>query len=89
MIHQLDDNYTLEVAYTDADLARLGIIENTLKLYVFDEATGQWLLMPTTLDATNNKAMGTLDHFTDFALLGEPILQPTSRSLFLPLIQKQ
>lgn len=87
-IDQLDGNYTLEVNYTDADLTKQGIVEGTLKLYVFDEATGQWVLVPTTVDAANNKAMGTLDHFTEFALLGDPIAQPTQRSLFLPLIQK-
>jgi hypothetical protein len=32
--------------------------------------------------------MGALDHFTEFALLGDPVVQPTTRSLFLPLINK-
>ena len=87
-INQFEANYSLEVNYTDADLAKLGIVENTLKLYFFDEATGQWILIGTTLDTPNNKATGALDHFTEFALLGDPIAQPTARSLFLPLIQK-
>lgn len=87
-ITQLDDNYTLEVSYTDADLTNKGVTESTLKLYVFDEATGQWVLVPTTLDAANNKAMGTLDHFTEFALVGEPSSQPTQHAVLLPLIQK-
>jgi len=87
-INQFEANYNLEVSYTDADLAKLGILENTLKLYFYNPATGQWILIGTTLDAPNNKATGTLDHFTDFALLGDPVAQPTVRSLFLPLIQK-
>ncbi|MCE7979722.1 MAG: hypothetical protein DYG89_00905 [Caldilinea sp. CFX5] len=87
-INQFEANYNLEVSYTDADLAKLGIVEGTLKLYFYDEATGQWVLVATTLDAPNNKAMGALDHFTEFALLGDPVAQPTTRSLFLPLIQK-
>ena len=87
-INQFEANYNLEVSYTDADLTKLGILENTLKLYFYNPATGQWILIGTTLDAPNNKATGTLDHFTDFALLGDPVAQPTVRSLFLPLIQK-
>lgn len=87
-INQFEANYNLEVSYTDADLAKLGINENTLKLYFFDETTDQWILIGTTLDAPTNKAVGALDHFTDFALLGDPVAQPTMRSLFLPLINK-
>jgi len=87
-IHQFEANYNLEVSYTDADLAKLGINENTLKLYFYDEATSQWILIGTTLDAPNNKVAGALDHFTDFALLGDPVTQPTARSLFLPLVQR-
>ena len=87
-INQFEANYTLEVSYTDADLAKLGLVESTLKLYFYDEATDQWVLVATTLDTPNNKAMGALDHFTEFALLGDPVVQPTARSLFLPLIQK-
>lgn len=88
VINQFEANYSLEVSYTDADLTKLGVNETTLKLYFYDEATGQWIPIGTTLDAPNNKAVGALDHFTDFALLGDPIAQPTTRSLFLPLIQK-
>jgi hypothetical protein len=87
-INQFEANYNLEVSYTDADLAKLGLVEGTLKLYFYDETTSQWVVVATTLDAPNNKAMGALDHFTEFALLGDPVVQPTTRSLFLPLINK-
>ncbi|MEZ4863989.1 MAG: hypothetical protein R3C14_21905 [Caldilineaceae bacterium] len=87
-VTQLDGNYTLVVMYTDEQVAALGIDEESITIYVFDEATGAWVAVPTTVEAANNKATGTLNHFSDFALLGDTGASNAQPTLFLPIIQK-
>jgi len=87
-VYQLDDSYKIEVSYTDEALEAAGIDEATLTIYVFDEATGQWVAIPTEVDTLNNKAVGTLDHFSEFALLGD-VAGAANIEIFLPIIQQR
>ena len=87
-VYQLDDSYKIEVSYTDEALEAAGIDEATLTIYVFNEATGQWVAIPTEVDTLNNKAVGTLDHFSEFALLGE-VAGAANIEIFLPIIQQR
>ena len=88
VVYQLDDTYTIEVSYTDEELEAAGINESTLTIYVYDEATGAWVAIPTEVDTVNNKAIGTLDHFSEFALLGDESTSSVDDTIFLPIIQR-
>src|SRR5581483_4980771 len=57
----------LQVAYTDADLARLGVSARELRLY-YQDAQGAWVTIPAQLDEANHRLVATVDHFTVFAL---------------------
>ena len=48
------------------------VIENTLILHYWDDASQSWLPLPTMVDLGNNTATATTDHLTMFSLLGEP-----------------
>ncbi len=54
--------------YSDADLSNID--ENTLQFYSFNEQSGNWDSIPTTLDTVNNIAYGETLHFSQFALMG-------------------
>ncbi|MBI2864346.1 MAG: hypothetical protein HYX94_07255, partial [Chloroflexi bacterium] len=56
--------------------------ESSLKIYYWDAATGQWVAVPTVVDAANNTLTATLDHLTRFALLGQ------QWRLYLPVVSR-
>jgi hypothetical protein len=84
-VHQLDVDYSLKVKYTATQLASLNAAENTLRLVVWDDATSQWMPIASTVDAPNDTVTGMLDHFSEFALIGD---SAGSRSLYLPIISR-
>lgn len=60
---------TLNFSYTDSQIS--GFDESDIKVYYLDSATNQWVLMPSLIDAVNNKIVVTTTHFTYFAILVE------------------
>ncbi len=60
---------TLNFTYTDSHIA--GFDESDIKVYYLDSATNQWALMPSLVDAANNKIIISTTHFTYFAVLVE------------------
>ncbi len=55
--------------YSQADLSNTE--EDTLTLYYYDEALGEWHPISTTIDLANKLVYGDTTHFTQFALMGE------------------
>jgi len=68
--------------YSDPELAALGVTEADLKILYWDGAT--WVdIMPCAgcnINAETNQVILRLDHFTEFALVGE------QQRLYLPLV---
>ncbi|HUV95170.1 MAG TPA: peptidoglycan DD-metalloendopeptidase family protein [Anaerolineae bacterium] len=48
------------------------VLENTLTLHYWDDATQSWQALATSVDLENNSATATTDHLSLFTLLGEP-----------------
>lgn len=62
---------TIYYYYTDEQLAALGFDESTLAIYYKNEATNQWIELPTTVDTINNVLVAEVDHLTIFGVFGE------------------
>jgi hypothetical protein len=65
-IKNLNDNVTIVVPYTEADIPA-GQSESNLTLGVWNDATAQYDTLPATLDTVANTLTATVSHFSDFA----------------------
>lgn len=65
-IKNLNDNVTIVVPYTEADIPT-GQSEANLTLGVWNDATQQYDTLPATLDTVANTLTATVSHFSDFA----------------------
>ncbi|MDO8663397.1 MAG: peptidoglycan-binding domain-containing protein, partial [Candidatus Wildermuthbacteria bacterium] len=61
---------TLTFSYTDAQIA--GLNESALKVYYWDTAVSQWVVLATTVNASTNTLTAQTTHFTYFAIFGTP-----------------
>ncbi|NJN16642.1 MAG: hypothetical protein HC822_10395 [Oscillochloris sp.] len=93
-IHQFDAPLTIVARYTDEQLRALETNPGQLSIFWFDPdlevtyedgttQTGQWLPIPSTVDADAKTVTATVDHFSAFTL-GDG-LSPSSK--FLPSLQ--
>ncbi len=57
--------------YTDEELQRDGVDENTLKIYYHNESSGQWQTLPSTVNTTGNYVYAIVDHLSLYGLYGE------------------
>ena len=83
--------YSMELHYTDEELAAAGLDEASLRCTWLDESTGEWQPVPSTVDTVNNIVTCQVDHFTEFALHGDTtaVEQPTMNNfIFLPVVTK-
>jgi PKD repeat protein len=62
---------TITVRYTDADLAAAGGDPNLLALSRYDEATGQWVIIPTTVDAQAKTLTAATAQFSNWMVVAE------------------
>ena len=63
---------TITVRYTDADLAAAGGDPNLLALSRYDETTGQWVVIPTILDAPTKTLTATTAQFSEWMVVARP-----------------
>ena len=59
---------TLTFTYTDAQVAGLSL--PSLKVHYYDETSGAWVALTTTVDTTTKKITAAINHFTYFAIFG-------------------
>ncbi|MHA1409132.1 MAG: beta-alanine-activating enzyme beta-propeller domain-containing protein [Candidatus Odinarchaeia archaeon] len=64
-------NITITYHYNQSLIDELGINENQLALFYFNETSNQWEEVPTTVDTVNNVLTGYVDHLTVFAAFGQ------------------
>ncbi len=65
--------------YTDEELQQAGVDENTLKIHYYNESSGQWQELPSTVNATGNYLYAVVNHLSLYGLFGDGI-QPGSGS---------
>ena len=88
-VRKFQKEYTITLRYTSADLAAAGISDaTTLTLTFWDEAKEEWVPVTSKVDQATQQVVCTLDHFTEFALMGDAATVNTKQQVFLPLIQK-
>ncbi|MBU1131271.1 hypothetical protein KJ840_04010 [Patescibacteria group bacterium] len=73
-ITQLGSASELTFNYTDAQIANFD--ESTLVASYWNEETGEWTDLSTTVDAVNNIATATVEHLTKFILQGKTTTAP-------------
>jgi hypothetical protein len=66
---------TLTFTYTDSQIT--GLNEDTLKVYYWNGT--QWTVLTSTVDKTNNKITALTNHFTYFAIIGDPSTVPPAK----------
>lgn len=80
LVTQFSRPFTITVRYNDLNVA--GISETGLNLYYFDVDSSTWVSIPTVVDTYTNTLTATVDHLTEFAVLGPP-----NQRIYLPLIE--
>ncbi len=65
-VTNFDDAVQMTLKYDPDTLG--GINEQTLKIHYYDDASGQWVELPSTVDTENQVVTAITDHFTKFAL---------------------
>ncbi|MEI8248888.1 MAG: dockerin type I domain-containing protein [Candidatus Taylorbacteria bacterium] len=66
---QFSQPITLTFKYNNAQIN--GLIENTLKVYWYNEKTKKWEVLPTTLDTYTKILTATVNHFSKFGIFGQ------------------
>jgi len=64
-ITTLNNSVSLSITYSESDLPT-GFAEGDLQLGYFDETTGQWETVASTVDIVNNIISASISHFTDY-----------------------
>ncbi len=88
-VTQFERPFTLTLHYTDDDWQRPGIpAEGNLNLYNWNAASNSWIPVPSiSQDSAANVLVASLDHLTEFALLGSVMKE--GYAAYLPVIMKQ
>jgi hypothetical protein len=93
-VHQFDAPLTLTIRFTPQQLRALNLSAASLALYWFDETApvtgtgdvvryGDWVPLPTTIDAVAGTATAIVDHFSGYQLSDES----SASSAYLPSLQ--
>ena len=69
----LNASFTLRMHYTDEELAANGVKEDSLKVYYYNESSGKWDALNSTIYANENYVEAALEHLSTYGLFGEGI----------------
>ena len=86
-IRQFKDFYVMKVCFSDEELKELGDLSK-LELAYFDEEKQEWVSVETKVDESGKCLFIKLDHFTEFAVLGQAETPAQTLQLFLPSVQR-
>lgn len=86
-IRQFKDFYVMKVCFSDEELKELGDLSK-LELAFFDEEKQEWVSVETKVDESGKCLFIKLDHFTEFAVLGDAETPAQTLQLFLPSVQR-
>jgi len=68
-VNEFNQPYTFVFHYGPKDV--VGLKEETLAVYFWDEASGEWVNLDGDLDTANNTLTFSANHFTDYAVQAE------------------
>jgi len=61
----------INISYTDAEVSSAGIVESTLRLYFYNESSGEWQVSPNSgVDTVNNYVWAKTTHFSIWGIFG-------------------
>ena len=72
-------NVTIKIYYNPQQLSKLGMNENSLKIFYWDNSTSSWVPVESHVNSTEHYVWANVDHLSVWALMGEPspqIMQP-------------
>jgi hypothetical protein len=75
--------YNLTVKYTAQQINAAGVEEESLGLAYLDEERGEWVEVSSQVDSGTKQVTAELDHFTEFALMGDT---SALTNVYLPVI---
>jgi hypothetical protein len=78
-VTQFQRPYTMTVGYSMPNLAALDMSDASLKLAFWDTTNSHWITVPTNIDTVNHSVTASLDHFTEFVLMGSKLLDDFNR----------
>lgn len=91
VVDTFDAAYSMELHYTDEELAAAGLDESSLRCTWLDETTGEWQPVESAVNIEQNIVTCQIDHFTEFALRGEAaeVEQPVlDQVIFVPFVSR-
>ena len=66
-------NVTMRVYYTTEQLSASGLSESDLKIFYWNTTASEWVGVGTQVNTSEHYAWTTIDHFSTWALLGQPV----------------
>ena len=64
----------IKVGYDDQDVQDLGLVENSLRMYYFNDGTNDWELLTGSVDTVNNLVTGITTHLSVYGLFGDNVV---------------
>lgn len=78
-------NATIRIYYTLEQLEALGLDESTLKIHYWNATSGEWVAVESHVDTEEHFVWTNIDHFSLWALMGQPPLS-TPLWLLVPIV---
>ncbi|MEM3563186.1 MAG: hypothetical protein QXR19_08155, partial [Candidatus Jordarchaeaceae archaeon] len=78
------EGLTITMYYDDQVVAGLGLDENSLQIYYWNETSGSWVALVCGRDTDRNIVWASLDHLTEFTIMGSA--PPAPPFNFTPLL---
>jgi hypothetical protein len=69
-------NATIRIYYTLEQLEAAGLDEDTLKIHYWDATLGEWVAVESHVNTTEHYVWAIIDHFSLWALMGQPTSPP-------------
>jgi len=83
-------NGTIRIYYTPEQLSELGLDENSLKIFYWNEAANDWEAIDTQINTAEHYVWATVSHLSIWALMGQPLTtlweQPWFQTLIVVII---
>ena len=68
---EIGGNFTIKMYYNPEELAKLGIDENSLKIYYWDSDKSEWVAVETHLNSEEHYVWAYVDHLSIWAVMGQ------------------
>jgi len=83
-------NGTIRIYYTPEQLSELGLDENSLKIFYWNEAANDWEAIDTQINTAEHYVWATVSHLSIWVLMGQPLTtlweQPWFQTLIVVII---